>query len=81
MLHLTCEKDLRNSICCSVFFLNIYFAADKIKTRNKDFYTVTEVTDGDTFVTNTGAKVRILGIDAPKPDYADRGRLKIFWKN
>ena len=49
----------------SVFF-NIYLAADKIKTRNKDFYTVIEVTDGDTFVTNTGAKVRILGIDAPE---------------
>ena len=48
------------------FFLNIYLAADKIKTRNKDFYSVTEVTDGDTFVTNTGAKVRILGIDAPE---------------
>ena len=47
-------------------FLNIYLTADKIKTRNKDFYTVTEVTDGDTFVINTGAKVRILGIDAPE---------------
>jgi len=47
-------------------FLNVYLAADKIKTRNKDFYTVTEVTDGDTFVINTGAKVRILGIDAPE---------------
>ncbi|MBI5356653.1 thermonuclease family protein [Candidatus Collierbacteria bacterium] len=52
-------------IVLSVFF-NIYLTADKIKTRNKDFYTVTEVTDGDTFVTNTGAKVRILGIDAPE---------------
>lgn len=52
-------------VVLSVFF-NIYLAADKIKTRNKDFYTVTEVTDGDTFVTNTGAKVRILGIDAPE---------------
>ena len=47
-------------------FLNIYLAVDKIKTGNKDFYTVIEVTDGDTFVTNTGAKVRILGIDAPE---------------
>ncbi len=47
-------------------FLNIYLTADKIKTRNKDFYSVTEVTDGDTFVTNTGAKVRFLGIDAPE---------------
>lgn len=52
-------------VVLSVFF-NIYLATDKIKTRNKDFYTVTEVTDGDTFVTNTGAKVRILGIDAPE---------------
>ena len=52
-------------VVLSLFF-NVYLAADKIKTRNKDFYTVTEVTDGDTFVTNTGAKVRILGIDAPE---------------
>ena len=52
-------------VVLSLFF-NIYLATDKIKTRNKDFYTVTEVTDGDTFVTNTGAKIRILGIDAPE---------------
>ena len=60
------------------FFLNIYFAADKIKTRNKDFYTVTEVTDGDTFVTNTGAKVRILGIDAPEAGLCGSQEAKEF---
>ena len=60
------------------FFLNIYFAADKIKTRNKDFYTVTEVPDGDTFVTNTGAKVRILGIDAPEAGLCGSREAKDF---
>lgn len=59
-------------------FLNIYLTADKIKTRNKDFYTVTEVTDGDTFVTNTGAKVRILGIDAPEPGLCGSQEAKDF---
>lgn len=50
----------------SSFLLNIYFISDKIKNRDKDFYTVTRVIDGDTFVVNTGAQVRILGIDAPE---------------
>lgn len=59
-------------------FLNIYLTADKIKTRNKDFYTVTEVTDGDTFVTNTGAKVRILGIDAPEAGLCGSQEAKDF---
>ena len=48
------------------FLLNIYFIVDKIKTYNKDYYTVTKVIDGDSFYIDSGAEVRILGINAPE---------------
>jgi endonuclease YncB( thermonuclease family) len=48
------------------FLLNVYFIGDKIKNQAKDFYTVTRVVDGDSFFVNTGAEIRLLGVDAPE---------------
>ncbi len=37
-----------------------------MKTQAKSYYTVTKVIDGDSFFVDTGAEVRILGINAPE---------------
>ncbi len=53
------------------FLLNIYFIVDKIKTRAKDYYTVTRVIDGDTFYCQFQTdreieKIKLIGIEIPE---------------
>ncbi len=40
-----------------------------LSITNKEYAYVKEVIDGDTFITNKGKRVRLIGIDAPEMNY------------
>ncbi len=54
----------------------IFIALIGLASSQKPFYSIKFVYDGDTILTNTGQKVRYLGIDAPEIGY--RGRKSEF---
>jgi endonuclease YncB( thermonuclease family) len=60
------------------FVLNIFLVVDKINTENKNYYTVTRVIDGDTFETDAGAQIRILGADAPEAGFCGASEAKSY---
>ena len=52
----------------------IFIALIGLASSQKPVYSIKFVYDGDTILTNTGQKVRYLGIDAPEIGYRERKR-------